>query len=247
MKVVVRMGSVRVAQILAGVNDGRSDVGRMPQRLVSACAHALPVTGVALVLMADAGPAGTVAATDATAGTMEDLQFTLGEGPCVESSGTGRPVLQPDLARTGPAPWPGFSAAALEAGIVAIFALPLRVGAIRLGVLDLYRDAVGELSADELADALSYADAAIAVLLHLHAQGRAGGAQLGWVPVIEDRAEVHQASGMVSVQAGVGLGDALVLLRARAFASERAVVQLARDVLARVVILAPERDHGDGR
>jgi hypothetical protein len=121
------------------------------------------------------------------------------------------------------------------------------VGAIRLGVLDLYRDAVGELSADELADALSYADAAIAVLLHLHAQGRAGGAQLGWVPVIEDRAEVHQASGMVSVQAGVGLGDALVLLRARAFASERAVVQLARDVLARVVILAPERDHGDGR
>jgi hypothetical protein len=247
MKVVVRMGSVRVAQILAGVNDGRSDVGRMPQRLVSACAHALPVTGVALVLMADAGPAGTVAATDATAGTMEDLQFTLGEGPCVESSGTGRPVLQPDLARTGPARWPGFSAAALEAGIVAIFALPLRVGAIRLGVLDLYRDAVGELSADELADALSYADAAIAVLLHLHAQGRAGGAQLGWVPVIEDRAEVHQASGMVSVQAGVGLGDALVLLRARAFASERAVVQLARDVLARVVILAPERDHGDGR
>ena len=97
MKMVVRMGSVRVAQILAGLNDGRSEVGRMPQRLVSACAHALPVTGVALVLMADAGPAGTVAVTDPTAGTMEDLQFTLGEGPCVESSGTGRPVLQPDL------------------------------------------------------------------------------------------------------------------------------------------------------
>ncbi len=130
MKMVVRMGSVRVAQILAGLNDGRSEVGRMPQRLVSACAHALPVTGVALVLMADAGPAGTVAVTDPTAGTMEDLQFTLGEGPCVESSGTGRPVLQPDLARTGPARWPGFSAAALEAGIVAIFALPLRVGAM---------------------------------------------------------------------------------------------------------------------
>ena len=79
---------------------------------------------------------------------MEELQFTLGEGPCVESSGTGRPVLQPDLARTGPARWPGFSAAALEAGIGAVFALPLRVGAIRLGVLDLYRDAVGGLSAE---------------------------------------------------------------------------------------------------
>ena len=65
--------------------------------------------------------------------------------------------------------------------------------------------------------------------------------------MIEDRAEVHQAAGMVSVQAGVSLGEALVLLRARAFASERAVVELARDVLARVVTLAPERDDGDGR
>ena len=65
---------------------------------------------------------------------MEDLQFTFGEGPCVECSRTGRPVLQPDLARTGPDRWPGFSAGALEAGIRAIFAWPLRVGGIRLGV-----------------------------------------------------------------------------------------------------------------
>jgi hypothetical protein len=247
MKVVVRVGSVRVAQILAGVDDGGVDVASLPQRLVSACAQALPVTGAALVLMTDDGPGGTVAVTDPTAGTMEELQFTLGEGPCVESSGTGRPVLQPDLARTGPARWPGFAAAALKAGIGAIFALPLRVGGIRLGVLDLYRDAVGELSADELTEALSYADVATAVLLHLHAHGRAGGAELRSVPVIEDRAEVHQAAGMVSVQAGVSLGDALVLLRAHAFASERAVVDVARDVLARVVTVDPERADGDGR
>ncbi len=247
MKVVVRVGSVRATQIFAGVDDGGVDVTSLPQRLVSACARALPVTGAALMLMTDAGPAGTVAVTDPTASTMEELQFTLGEGPCVESSGTGRPVLQSDLARTGPARWPGFSAAALEAGIGAVFALPLRVGAIRLGVLDLYRDAVGRLSADELADALSYADAATAILLHLHAHGRAGCAELGSVPVIEDRAEVHQAAGMVSVQAGVSLGEALVLLRARAYASDRAVVDVARDVLGRVVTLAPERDDGDGR
>ncbi len=243
----MRVGSVRVAQILSGVHNGGADLAGLPQRLVSECARVLPVTGVGLVLMTESGPAGTVAVTDETAGTMEELQFTLGEGPCVESSATGRPVLQPDLARTGPARWPGFCAGALEAGICAIFALPLRVGAIRLGVLDLYRDTAGELTGGELADALSFADAATSVLLHLHAHGGAGGAELKSFPVIEDRAEVHQAAGMVSVQAGVSLGEAMVLVRARAFASERPVLDLARDVLARVVTFDPGRDDGDGR
>lgn len=243
----LRVGSVRVAQILAGVGDGVTDVTTLPERLVRACALALPVTGVGLVLMTESGPAGTVAVTDRTAGTMEELQFTLGEGPCVESSATGRPVLQPDLARTGPARWPGFCAGALEAGISAIFALPLRVGGIRLGVLDLYRDRAGELTGGELTDALSFADAATSVLLHLQAYGDAGGGQGAAVPVLEDRAEVHQAAGMVSVQAGVSLAEAMVLVRARAFAAERPVLDVARDVLARVVTFSPGRDDGDGR
>jgi hypothetical protein len=84
-----------------------------------------------MVLMTESGPVGTVAVTDPTAGTMQELQFTLGEGPCVESSATGRPVLQPDLARTWPARWPVFCVGASEAGIAAIFALPLRIGGIR--------------------------------------------------------------------------------------------------------------------
>jgi GAF domain-containing protein len=243
----LRVGSVRVAQILAGVGDGVADVTTLPQRLVMACALALPVTGVGMVLMTESGPAGSVAVTDPTAGTMEELQFTLGEGPCVESSATGRPVLQPDLARTGPARWPGFCAGALEAGIAAIFALPLRVGGIRLGVLDLYRDKSGDLTDGELADALSFADAATSVLLSLQAYGDAGGAGGAAIPVLEDRAEVHQAAGMVSVQAGVSLGEAMVLVRARAFAMERPVLDLARDVVARVVTFVPGRDDGDGR
>ncbi|MGI9155397.1 MAG: GAF domain-containing protein [Marmoricola sp.] len=142
--------SVRVTQILSSVLEGSTGVVDVPHRLVMACMQAVPVTGVGLALMTDAGPAGTVAISDDRAGTMEDLQFTLGEGPCVESSNTGRPVLQPDLAGTGPRRWPGFSAGALEAGIRAVFALPLRMGGIRLGVLDLYRDKPGELSDRQL-------------------------------------------------------------------------------------------------
>jgi hypothetical protein len=195
------------------------------------------VTGVGLILMTVDGPAGTVAVTDGPAATMEELQFTLGEGPCVECSATGRPVLQPDLEATGMSRWPAFTAGAVEAGIRAIFAFPLRVGSIRLGVLDLYRDSPGDLDMNQLREALSFADAATAVLLH-SAPGSPQDGSNGWhdshaghLPMLEDHAEVHQATGVVSVQADVSMAEALVRLRARAYASERPVVNVARDVL----------------
>jgi GAF domain-containing protein len=231
---VILVASVRVAEILAGVAQGPSALSKLPDRLVRACALALPVTGVGMVLMTDEGPTGTVAATNGPAETMEELQYTLGEGPCVDSSRTGRPVLQPDLAVSGPARWPGFAVGALEAGIRAIFAFPLRVGAIRLGVLDLYRDVPGPLTAHQVTEALSFADAATTILLHLQAKD-AQNPDAGLLSAIEDRAEVHQATGFVAVQAGVTLAQALLLLRARSFAAERPIGSLAHDVLAGVV------------
>jgi hypothetical protein len=227
----VGVASRRVAEILrAAWADSPDDAG-LPASLAAACTRSLPVSGVGLALMTDEGPAGTIAATDGVAIELEYLQFTLGEGPCVDASRTGRPVLQPNLARTAPSRWPAFAGGALEAGIRAVFAFPLRVGAIRLGVLDLYRNRAGPLSPDELTEALSFADAATLVLLH----AQAGSPVRGAVPVLDDRAEVHQATGVVSVQAGVGLADALLLLRARAFTEGRPLAELARDVIAGTV------------
>jgi hypothetical protein len=156
----------------------------------------------------------------------------------VDASRSGRPVLQPDLAVTGPERWPGFAGGALAAGIRAVFAFPLRVGAIRLGVLDCYRDAPGALTRAQLTEALSYSDAATLLLLHLQAEGPAGPPWAS-IPVLDDRAEVHQATGVVAVHAGVTLGEALLLLRARAYAEQRAVGDLARDVLDGLVDFRP--------
>ena len=242
------MTTVRVAQILSAVFEASGERSDVAHRLVMACTRALPVTGVGLVLMSEAGPAGMVAISDKRAGTMEELQFTLGEGPCVECSDSGRPVLHPDLARTGTGRWPGFCAGALDAGIRAIFAFPLRVGGIRLGVLDLYRDQAGELTAAELTEALSFADAATTLLLHLQSQPAMDGSALEPIAVIEDRAEVHQATGVISVQAGISMGEALVRLRARSFSAERPILELARDVVAGAVSFDPaydEKDEGD--
>jgi hypothetical protein len=199
--------------------------------LVRLCARTLPVNGVGLALMSDEGPAGTVAVTDGTALQLEELQFSLGEGPCVDASRTGRPVLQPDLARTGQARWPAFAAGAEAAGLVAVFAFPLRVGGIRLGVLDLYRTTAGVLSTEELADARSFTDAATTLLLHLQARAAGWDVPADSLLLLDDRAEVHQATGVVSVQAGVSLQEALLLLRARAYAEQQPIGELALDVL----------------
>ena len=234
------MASRRVAEILGAAWAASPDDAGLLASLAVLCARSLPVTGVGLALMTEEGPAGTIAATDGAAVELERLQFTLGEGPCVDASQSGRPVLQPDLARTAPPRWPAFAGGALVAGIRAVFAFPLRVGAIRVGVLDLYRDRAGPLSPGELTDALCFAEAATLTLLHAQAGSPARGA----VPVLDERAEVHQATGVISVRAAVSLAEALVLLRARAFAEGRPLGDLARDVLSGEVDFGKDEDSG---
>ena len=224
----------RVAQILADLHVRDEDEGdTVAVRLVNASRDALPITGVGLSWMTDQGPGAMLAATDEGARLMEELQFSLGEGPCIDSSRSGRPVLQADLARTAPALWPAFSSQALEAGIAAIFAFPLQVGAVRMGVLDLYRDQAGGLTEADLTEALAYADAATAVLLQLQADSGSGEVHRDLAGSMYDRAEVHQATGMISVQLGIPVKDAMTVLRARTFASDRSIIDVAHDVVTR--------------
>lgn len=226
----------RAETILQAVKDdtayGRGGLS-LPNRLVQSCADALPVGGVGLVWMSGAGPGAMLAATSGTARVMEELQFVLGEGPCIECSHLSRPVLSEDLARSGPGRWPQFTEGALNAGIRAIFALPLQVGRIPLGVLDLYRESPGSLGEEDLAEALAYADAATNLLLDLHAAMNPNELHEAFARPLSARDEVHQATGMIAVQADVTLAEALVLLRAHSFAVSRSVEDLANEVIAR--------------
>ena len=235
----------RVAEILASVADGGGNGGgngngdgngsSLAVRLCRQCVAAVPVSGAGLALMSADGPTGVVlAATDRAARHLEELQFTMGEGPCVDASREGRPVLQPDLLVAAAHRWPEFTASALTAGVRAIFAFPLQVGAIRVGVLDLYRHTPGHLTDAQFADTLAFADAATLLLLQLQG-GRDGAGQIHpqLNGVLESRAVVHQATGMISVQLGVGLGDAMLRLRAHAYAQARPVYNVAGDVVGR--------------
>ncbi len=237
------MRNPRVAEILSVLANGGEQVS-LSTRLCAACLSALPVSGVGAALMTADGPSGVVlAATDERARQLEELQFALGEGPCVEASGGGRPVLEPDLLVAGSPRWPRFGAAALAAGVQAVFAFPLRVGAIRVGVLDLYRDSPGLLAGPDLVEALAFADAATAVVLHL--QDGDGGPAL--TALIDGRAEVHQATGMITIQLGVGLAEALLRLRAHAYATGRTVSAIAADVVGRRMFFDDSESGGTTR
>lgn len=220
-----------VGRILAGLDTFPGARAELPRELTRACATSLGMSGAGIALMVDSTPAGVVAASDQRAQDLEALQFVLGEGPCTEAARRARPVFVPNLARDS-ARWPVFADGALQLGVHAVFAFPLMVDGGCLGVLDLYLDHPRPLSPAENTLALNYVDAATAVLLHLQEHAEPGADGIATVAVLDDRSVVHRAAGAVAVQAGVDVTAALLLLRARAFADEAPVLQLARAVLA---------------
>lgn len=232
-------------QILAAIDADAASGRPLLELLCAACATALDLVGAGVTLMNDAGNQGVVAASDRLTARLENLQLDLGEGPNLDAGRDSRPVFA-DLRTGAMAAWPGFGPGAQAAGVRSVLAFPLHVGALRLGSLCLYRSTPGDLDQDQTTTALAYADAAVAVLLHLEAQmlpGLALHPELG--EPLEYRAEVHQATGFLAVQASVGLAEALLLLRAQAFLRDEPLVQVARAVLAgRLLIQPPGGEDG---
>lgn len=219
------------ARLAATVTEG----GSQPRRIAELCVEGLAVSGAGVSLLTAAGNHGVVCATDEVATRIEDLQLTLGEGPCVDAVRTGVPVLVADLGapeNVAVGRWPAFMQAVTEAGVRAVFAFPLSIGAIRVGALDLYRDFPGDLNDDQLGAALIATDALALSLLRLSAGSEeAFDADAGARSTYH--LQVHQATGMVSVQLGVSIEEAFLRLRARAFAAGRSVTEVASDVVAR--------------
>jgi len=189
------------------------------------------VDGIGVSVMGPTGALSTLCTTDATSAAIEELQFTLGVGPCLDAHALGVPVLLDDLAglESGLTErWPGFAQAVASTGAGALFALPLRMGAIGLGAMDLYRKAAGPLSAPELAAALVAVDAVGLVVLGLHVPESRSMAGSGRA----FRMEVHQAAGMVMEQMGLTIDSALLVLRSTAYIRAVPVDEVAGDVVA---------------
>jgi hypothetical protein len=230
-----------VTQALLAIARDNSDDRVVASRICHACVAGLDVDGAAISLLTTSPSRHTLAVTDETAGLLEDLQFTLNEGACMEAATTGRPVLVADIEESVQvARWPIFAAAvAQRTAARALFALPLQWGVVNLGVLDLYRATPGALVDAQLWDALSAADTAALMLLGLRTDPGDGAG--GWLDhAVGHRAEIHQATGMVLMQLGVSAAEALARMRGHAFVHDRLLIDVARDVVARRLVFTED-------
>lgn len=219
----------RALRLLLGGADGAFGT----KRLCQVCAEVMAMSGAGIMLMSRDVPHGSLCTTNEMSDVIEQLQYALGEGPCVDAYNQDRPVAEPDLAHPATARWPAFAPPAVEAGARAVFAFPLQVGAVRLGALNLCRERPGPLSDHQYADALVMASIVAQAVLVLQADAPpeklaaelAAGADFHYV--------VQQAAGMVAAQLEVSVGQAFVRLRAYAFGNDRPLTDVAKDVVAR--------------
>jgi GAF domain len=221
----------RLRRILGALEETTGD-DLSAARLCKVTTQMVGVTGAGIMLMSGEVPQGSLCTTNDVSDRIEELQYTLGEGPCVDAYHHNRVVLEPDLANPTRPRWLAFTPRALEVGVRAMFAFPVRDGAARLGALNLYQDRPGPLGDDGHADALVMAE----VIAHwvLDAQGAAPSGAVA--KELESGADFHfvvqNAAGMVSVQLGVSVTEALIRLRAYAFSENRLVREVAEDVVA---------------
>ena len=203
------------------------------QRLCEVCAEVTGATGAGIMLMSGEIQRGSVCTSDSVSALIEQLQYDLGEGPCLDAYHQDRPVLEPSLTDPVSLRWPAFTGPAVDAGARAVFGFPLQVGAIRLGALNLYSDAPGPLTDVQHADALLMAGIVANALLTLQAGAPAGTVASELEANADFQYVVHQASGMVAAQLEVSVGQALLRLRAHAFGNDRTLTDVARDVVDR--------------
>ena len=224
------MPGVRLRRILAELSDGK---GPWPvARLCAVCPRIAGVEGAGVMLMSGDIPRGSLCSSDDVSQLIEDLQFTLGEGPCVNAYHQDKVVTEPDLADPETARWFAFTPPALQAGARAVFGFPLRVGTVRLGALNLYRDRPGPLGAEQHADVLVLADVTARWVLETQAGTPDGVVSKALETEADFHFTVHNAAGIVSVQEDISVTESLIRLRAYAYSTDRPLADVAQDVIA---------------
>jgi hypothetical protein len=211
-------------------------VAQSLERICRAAVDNLALVGAAVRLLPQSASAGVIVAAEGLGSRLGDIEFDVGEGPGTTAYALSRPVLVSDLAGVEGEDWPGFQVAATEHGVAAVFAFPLHIGAVTFGTLELFAEQAGPLTRARAWLARAFAEIAVEVLLDGGAVGRDGGLPLGLLQATENRTEVAQAQGMVMIDLGVSLGEAMVRLRAHAFAQGLSLSELARSVVGGYVL-----------
>jgi hypothetical protein len=204
----------------------------------------MPVDGASISTISDFLDTETVSASDAIATHIDDVQFSLGEGPCWDALRSETPVLESDLRGQPPSRWPAFLDAISSDDIGAIFAFPLVLGTLKLGAMDLYLRDPAALDPLAIRHGEAIADAVSRLVL-------ARALQAASVPYTSDdspfsRRIIHQAVGVVLSQLAISSTDAMLVIQGHAFASNRALKDVAKDIVERRMSFASASGNIEG-
>lgn len=194
--------------------------GGRPPLFMTGVAEACGTASAAVTLVdLDRNQIATASSDESSRGA-QDLEYILGEGPARDAVQGRCPVAASGAGLTDR--WPGYGPAAEGLGIGHVLAVPLRSADSCIGALAAFgvrADAMSTATVTQVADSLTRN-----VFLGADAvPGLFGG--------IDYRAEVHQAAGMVAVQLGCRIPDALELVKARAFVDSRPIGDVAQDIV----------------
>jgi hypothetical protein len=206
-------------------------------RLCEACVALFDVDAATISLVVDGAHTATLGASGPTARVLDELQFTLGEGPALDAVTRRAAVLVTELAEAD-GRWPTYRRAIHDRGIRFVYAIPIAIAGHYVGALTFFRTHPGMLTARQFTDALVAAELAKRPILDvtkadLHA-AVADPDSNSWTELTAlTRTEVNQATGMLAAQLNIEPAMALVRLRAHAYATHRSPTDVARDILAR--------------
>jgi hypothetical protein len=208
--------------------------------LCATCVDVAEVAGAGLTIHTAPGEGHlSIASSDPVMFELEELERTLGEGPCVDAFRTGLTVAEPDLVNPAASRWVAFTAEAVRAGARAAFGYPLQIAAARFGALNLYAAEPGSLTEDQHENTLVVAGLATHVIASSQLDGPIDVLVDEFSDVSTNQLEIHQAAGMTSVQLGVSIAEALVRLRGHAFAEGLPLSAVAVEVVGRRLRLEP--------
>ncbi|GAA2724658.1 GAF and ANTAR domain-containing protein [Cellulomonas aerilata] len=240
------MGVEELRSGLATAMSGAGSALEAADRLCRACVDLLDVDGASISVADQGTTRGTFGSSSELSRRMDEYQFTLGEGPCLDAVRDGVPVMVADLSDASHDRWPAFSGAVMESGIHAVFALPVQVATTPVGALDLFNRRIGPLTDTALTGGLVAAElAALPLLDVMNAHGDLDAhaeAEYGWEQLTSlQRVEVYQATGMLIAALDISPAEALVRLRANAYTRGMTASELAWEILERRVNLNNDR------
>ncbi|GGE99347.1 GAF and ANTAR domain-containing protein [Mycetocola zhadangensis] len=207
------------------------DIVEVLQALVERCARIFDATDAGILLPGDDGSLAVVATTSERSHVISLLQLRASEGPCVDAFVTGQLVTVENIASTY-ARWPNFATGAASLGYLSMHAIPLRLRGETIGSLNLFRDVVGQLSADDAAAAQALADVATIGILQHRAVRQADDARDQLQHALHSRVLIEQAKGVLSQSDGIDMAEAFERMRTRARTTGTRLSVIAEQVIA---------------